>query len=54
MLVVAAAAIADCVASDELTVDHIIPNVFDPNVARNVADAVVAAASRGAQEGQAA
>jgi len=44
MLVAAAAAIANRVADDELNASYIIPSVFDPHVAADVAAAVVAAA----------
>ena len=43
MLVAAANAIADCVASDELNASYIVPSVFDPKVALDVAEAVVRA-----------
>ncbi|MCZ2403844.1 NADP-dependent malic enzyme [Paenarthrobacter sp. Z7-10] len=44
MLVAAAEAIANRVADDELNASFIIPSVFDPHVAADVAAAVVAAA----------
>jgi malate dehydrogenase (oxaloacetate-decarboxylating) len=44
MLVAAAAAIANRVADDELNASYIIPSVFDPHVAADVAAAVAAAA----------
>ncbi len=40
MKLAAAKAIAECVSDSELTPDFIIPNVFDKNVAANVAKAV--------------
>ncbi|MEO6586929.1 MAG: NAD-dependent malic enzyme [Knoellia sp.] len=43
MLVAAANAIANCVASDELNASYIVPSVFDPKVALDVAEAVVLA-----------
>jgi malate dehydrogenase (oxaloacetate-decarboxylating) len=46
MLVAAAEAIASCVREDELNASYIIPSVFDPNVARAVAEAVANAADR--------
>src|SRR6478735_12143084 len=44
MLVAAAEAIANRVADDELNASYIVPSVFDPHVAADVAAAVVAAA----------
>jgi malate dehydrogenase (oxaloacetate-decarboxylating) len=44
MLVAAAEAIAKRVADDELNASYIIPSVFDPHVAADVASAVAAAA----------
>ncbi len=44
MLVAAAEAIANRVADDELNASYIIPSVFDPHVAADVASAVAAAA----------
>ncbi|MBD8044372.1 NADP-dependent malic enzyme [Arthrobacter sp. Sa2BUA2] len=44
MLVAAAQAIADRVADDELNASYIIPSVFDPHVAADVAAAVAGAA----------
>ena len=44
MLVAAAEAIANRVADDELNASYIIPSVFDPHVAADVAAAVAAAA----------
>jgi malate dehydrogenase (oxaloacetate-decarboxylating) len=44
MKLAAAKAIADCVADDELKPDHIVPSVFDPRVAPQVAAAVAQAA----------
>ena len=46
MLVAAAHAIADRVSDDELNASFIIPSVFDPLVASEVAAAVAAAAVR--------
>ncbi|GAA5155193.1 NAD-dependent malic enzyme [Microbacterium pseudoresistens] len=46
MLVAAARAIASAVRDDELNASYIIPSVFDPTVARGVADAVALAAER--------
>ena len=45
-LLAAATAIADCVTSDELNANYIVPSVFDPAVAPAVAAAVRAAATR--------
>ncbi len=44
MKIAAARAIADCVSDDELSVDYIIPNAFNPEVAPSVANAVKKAA----------
>jgi malate dehydrogenase (oxaloacetate-decarboxylating) len=44
MLVAAAEAIANRVADDELNASYIIPSVFDPHVAADVATAVANAA----------
>lgn len=44
LLVAAADAIANCVASEQLNANFIIPSVFDPNVAKEVAAAVKGAA----------
>jgi malate dehydrogenase (oxaloacetate-decarboxylating) len=44
MLVAAADAIANRVADEELNASYIIPSVFDPHVAADVASAVAAAA----------
>jgi malate dehydrogenase (oxaloacetate-decarboxylating) len=44
MKLAAAKAIAGCVAEDELKPDHIVPSVFDPRVAPEVAAAVAGAA----------
>jgi len=49
MLVAAAEAIANRVASDELNASFIIPSVFDPHVAADVAAAVAAAAQENSQ-----
>lgn len=46
MLVAASEAIASCVRDDELNASYIIPSVFDPDVARAVAEAVAGAAHR--------
>ncbi|ANJ26219.1 NAD-dependent malic enzyme [Agromyces aureus] len=46
MLVAAAEAIASCVREDQLNASYIIPSVFDPDVARVVAESVAAAAAR--------
>jgi len=43
MLVAAANAIADCVTTEELNASYIVPSVFDPKVALDVAEAVVSA-----------
>ena len=37
----AARAIASCIPEDELTADYVLPDAFDPNVVKNVADAVM-------------
>ena len=44
LLVAAADAIAKCVAPEQLNANFIIPSVFDPNVAKDVAAAVKSAA----------
>lgn len=44
MLVVAAEAIASCISNDELNPGYIIPSVFDPQVAKRVAEAITAIA----------
>jgi malate dehydrogenase (oxaloacetate-decarboxylating) len=44
MKLAAAQAIAGCVADDDLTAEHIVPSVFDPEVAPQVAAAVARAA----------
>ena len=44
MLIAAAEAIADGVADDELNASYIMPSVFDPHVAADVAAAVAASA----------
>ena len=46
MLVAAANAISDCVSSEQLNANFIIPSVFDPRVVTNVAAAVRAAAPK--------
>jgi len=51
MLVAAADAIAKRVSADELHASYIIPSVFDPQVAGDVAAAVAAAAHAAAQAG---
>src|SRR5439155_25715751 len=48
MLVAAAGAIAERVADDELNASYIIPSVFDPHVAADVAAAVAQAAANAA------
>ena len=48
VLMGAARAIADCVSEEQLSAIYIVPSVFDPAVAPAVAEAVVAASSRGA------
>ncbi len=45
MLVAAANAIADCVSSDQLNANFIVPSVFDPRVVTSVAAAVRASAN---------
>ena len=40
MLIAAARAISDCVAPEQLNASYIVPSVFDPHVAKAVADAV--------------
>lgn len=37
----AARAIASCIPEDELSADYVLPDAFDPNVVKNVADAVM-------------
>lgn len=37
----AARAIASCISEDELSADYVLPDAFDPNVVKNVADAVM-------------
>lgn len=49
MLVAAAAAISRCVADDELNDSYIVPSVFDREVAREVAEAIVAASGADAK-----
>ena len=44
MLVAAAKAIAECVSSDQLNANFIVPSVFDPRVVTSVAAAVRASA----------
>jgi malate dehydrogenase (oxaloacetate-decarboxylating) len=39
-LIAAANAISDCVAENQLNESYIVPSVFDPHVAKNVAQAV--------------
>ena len=46
MLVAAARAISDCVSSDQLNANFIIPSVFDPRVVTSVAAAVRASANK--------
>jgi malate dehydrogenase (oxaloacetate-decarboxylating) len=48
MLVAAAEAIANRVADEELNASYIIPSVFDPHVAADVAAAVANAANANA------
>ncbi|POH59219.1 NAD-dependent malic enzyme [Arthrobacter glacialis] len=50
MLVAAAEAIANRVSDDELNASYIIPSVFDPHVAGDVASAVAAAAASNTTE----
>jgi len=47
MLLAAAYAIADCVSADQLNASFIVPSVFDPNVAKRVAQAVERVATLG-------
>lgn len=42
----AARAIASCIPDDKLTVDYVLPDAFDPNVVKNVAEAVMKEAER--------
>jgi malate dehydrogenase (oxaloacetate-decarboxylating) len=46
-MLAAATAIADCVSSDQLAHDFIVPSVFDAHVAPAVANAVRTASSEG-------
>ena len=46
MKMAAARAIAEAVPEHSITADHIVPGVFDPDVAQRVADAVAEAATR--------
>jgi malate dehydrogenase (oxaloacetate-decarboxylating) len=41
MLVAAAKAIASCVSGDQLNANFIVPSVFDSNVVKSVAQAIV-------------
>ena len=41
MLVAAAKAIASCVTGEQLNANFIVPSVFDPNVVKKVAEAIV-------------
>ena len=50
MLLSAAQALAGCVSDDQLNAYYIVPSVFDPKVARSVADAVRAAATDGSSD----
>lgn len=43
----AARAIASCIPEDELSADYVLPDAFDPNVVKNVADAVMKVAKEG-------
>jgi malate dehydrogenase (oxaloacetate-decarboxylating) len=47
MLLAAAYAIAECVTPDQLNASFIVPSVFDPNVAKRVAQAVERVAAAG-------
>lgn len=47
MKMAAAEAIANCISSDELQEDYVIPGVFNTSVAENVAKAVAVAAMKG-------
>ena len=47
MLLAAAYAIAECVTPDQLNASFIVPSVFDPNVAKRVAQAVERVATAG-------
>jgi malate dehydrogenase (oxaloacetate-decarboxylating) len=47
MLLAAAHAIAECVTPDQLNASFIVPSVFDPNVAKRVAEAVERVATAG-------
>lgn len=42
----AARAIASCIPEDKLTADYVLPDAFDPNVVKNVAEAVMKEAER--------
>ena len=42
----AARAIASCIPDDKLTADYVLPDAFDPNVVKNVAQAVMKEAER--------
>ena len=42
----AARAIAACIPEDKLTADYVLPDAFDPNVVKNVAEAVMKEAER--------
>ena len=42
----AARAIASCIPDDKLTADYVLPDAFDPNVVKNVAEAVMKEAER--------
>jgi malate dehydrogenase (oxaloacetate-decarboxylating) len=47
MLLAAAYAIAECVTPEQLNASFIVPSVFDPNVAKRVAQAVERVATAG-------
>ena len=44
----AARAIAACIPEDKLTADYVLPDAFDPNVVKNVAEAVMKEAEKNA------
>lgn len=44
----AARAIASCIPDDKLTADYVLPDAFDPNVVKNVAEAVMKEAEKNA------
>jgi malate dehydrogenase (oxaloacetate-decarboxylating) len=47
ILIASATAIAECVRPEQLNASYIVPSVFDPNVAKSVAEAVRSVAERG-------